>query len=248
MGNAYREKGGSVDNAQWHELMGLCVDGGPIGHVEMKGILAPYRKQSVSTISTVAPWQPWKKIVIGGVSRDELIAQFAAQGCRLSDYARSMMMNEAFTTEATSREITLARGTLRSLGFTKDPTTAQILDAERLARYGLSKLPSSAVVHLRFVYQDQLVGERLVLGTDPISDPGDCPFVFKVDHDGGERWLSSSVANSLDRWNLGYVWVFAFASNFFCFSFSFCAKGVLFAVDFFFDASVFSLYNTVHTH
>ncbi len=99
----------------------------------------------------------WKELEIGGVSKSDLLAQMEAAGIGVWDYAKDIMSKAAFTTSATKRKLRLARAKIGDLGFTSNPTTAEIW--ERIRSFGHALCPAEAGPHLRLAFADQLPGD-----------------------------------------------------------------------------------------
>ncbi len=156
-------------------------------------------------------WEPWMTITVGDVSRDERVERIRRRGYRLTHQVQTLLRN--VTTGGGPWMITLARGTLAQLGFTEKPRTQQFLgDAELLARYGLMELPSETVLCLCEAYTQPL-GERLLVGMDPITGSGRTRYVFEVLHGDGGRQLCSDDAEPWRDWDLECEWVFAVLST-----------------------------------
>jgi hypothetical protein len=154
-------------------------------------------------------WRPWMTIMIGGVSKKELVARVKRESCELNDRAESRMLSGAYTTSAMPRQITIVRVMLRNLGFTENPTTRDILNAERLACYGLGLLPPEAAPFICFAHPNQPKGECLWVGTGPISDSDHSLYIFAVSRKEADgRWMGVHVVLPLDRWDLEHEWVF----------------------------------------
>lgn len=156
-------------------------------------------------------------IQIGGVSKDDLIAQLGTANREVSGYAESMMNHKLFTTLAEPEPIMLIDLCPADLGFTENPTTTELFDVKRLAAwseanldgYVLDLCPAETGPHLAIQYKDQPKGEVLWIAMDRIPDSDGDPGVFGVERrDDGELWLDFGWADLGDRWDLDHRIVF----------------------------------------
>jgi hypothetical protein len=156
-------------------------------------------------------------IMIGGVSKDDLIEQVKAAHRELGSYAASMMRHEMFTTLDEPETITLIDLCPADLGFTENPTTDELLDVKRLAEwsavnldgYVLDLCPAEVGPHLAIQYKDQPKGGVLWIAMERIPDSGDDPDVFVVERDDdGGLWLARAWTLPGGRWGLDLRVVF----------------------------------------
>lgn len=162
----------------------------------------------------------FRKFLIGGVAKKALLARVQA-GFTVSDYAKSLVNNRAFTTQDTEEKIDTIILTPADFGYERMPTTTELLDPARLAEWSqqnahrlpegcvVELLPAEAGPHIRDQYKDQPKGEILWIAMERITDSDGGPLVFYVGRDdGGEQWLSTRWANPDGRWDLGNRIVF----------------------------------------
>ena len=153
-------------------------------------------------------------IMIGGVSKDELIEQLAVAHRELGGYSKSMMNHNLFTTLAEPEPITLIDLCPADLGFTDPknlPTTTELFDVKCLTAwseanldgYVLDLCPAETGPHLAIQYKDQPKGEVLWIAMERIPDSDGDPGVFDVERRGdGELWLGRGWTPPDDRWGL----------------------------------------------
>jgi len=150
----------------------------------------------------------WKSLTIGGVSRDELLKKLVDGGHRVSNYARNIMEKKAFTTEKKRVTVGLVRETVKGLGFTENPTTAELFSCAQ--EHGLKLCPAEVGPHLRLVYGDQPVDEWNWIAMRPITGSDGNPRVFRVERSSDSLpFLDTNWANPMRRWDLGNCFVFA---------------------------------------
>jgi hypothetical protein len=152
-------------------------------------------------------WEVWKTVEAGGKSPKILERQLEQKGINVSDYALNLIRSKDFVTLRRPEQIKIARSTVDDLGFTKPPTTDQLLqriDGDPELEY----LPPEAAVALRLEYGDQPLGEYLYAGMKPIAVSDGSPLVFGLERYGGGLWLYGRWTRPGHHWYLGYELVF----------------------------------------
>lgn len=162
----------------------------------------------------------FRKFLIGGVAKKALLKRVEA-GFTVSDYARSLVNNRAFTTQDTEEEIETIILTPKDFGYERNPTTTELFDPNRLADwskqnahrlpegYAVELPPAEVGPHIRDQYKDQPKGEVLWIAMERITDSDGSPRVFSVGrNDGGGQWLCTGWAYSGALWSLGSRVVF----------------------------------------
>lgn len=161
----------------------------------------------------------WRTFLIGGVAKKALLKRVEA-GFTVSDYARSLVNNRAFTTLGAEESIDTIVLTPKDFGYERMPTTTELLDPTRLAEWSAQNaerldghvvelLPAEAGPHIRDQYKDQPNGEVLWIAMERITDSYGGPSVFTVGRrDGGGQWLDARWARPGSQWRLGRRIVF----------------------------------------
>jgi len=86
-------------------------------------------------------------------------------------------------------------------------TTAEVFAGA--GRLNLDKCLPDDGPRLRIQYQDQPVGELLLMGMEPIADSDGYLYVFLVGlHGDGNRWLRTRLAHPGRVWGPGFRWLF----------------------------------------
>jgi len=154
----------------------------------------------------VAQFPTWRTVTLGlHQSAEAYASSIEAKGKKISTWARQWLAKILFAKEPTTIELVRVRGS--DLGQTDVETRAQIY-ARALAR-GLDKVPAEVGSALRDQYDDQPMGEYLLVASDPFEDSGGSLDVFHVCRDDGGTWLDTDDGHPGDRWGPGGVWVFA---------------------------------------
>jgi len=161
----------------------------------------------------------WRTFLIGGVDKKVFLKRIEA-GFMVSDYAKSLVNNCAFTTLDKEEEIDTIILTPADFGYERMPTTTELLDpirlaewcaqnAERLDGHVVELLPAEAGPHIRDQYKDQPNGEVLWIAMERITVSDGSPSVFNVRRDsGGKQWLRSRWTGPGFQWFLDYRIVF----------------------------------------
>lgn len=162
----------------------------------------------------------WRSFLIGGVNHKTLLARVAANS-KVSDWAKDIMKQKAFTTQETEENIDTIILTPADFGYEKMPTTTELFDPDRLLRWSMQNaahLPEGCVVellpvesgpHIRDQYKDQSKGEYLWIAMERITDSRGYPSVFCVERrDSREQWLNASWARPGNQWGFDARFVF----------------------------------------
>lgn len=148
-------------------------------------------------------WNIYKTLRVGGIPVQELLKLLANEDFFVSDWAKNLMGRPAFKTSAEPHEVSFVRIKVADLGFTEAPTTAQLLEGDRLAGRNLGLCEPEDGPHLRRALKDQPRGDWFWVGMKPITDSVVCPGVFRVERSAdGEQWLSANFAFPSIRWLL----------------------------------------------
>lgn len=149
-----------------------------------------------------------ESLTIGGRTASELLQTMTQRGVRVGSYARSMIESLAFTTLAEPTQIDLALVPARVLVPGKDfPTTREIF--QRADELGLDKVPSEVGPNYRLAHMDQLRGEWVAMGMEPVTGSGGGPRVFEVGHDDDGLWLYGRWTYPDYEWSPGHEFVFS---------------------------------------
>jgi len=141
-------------------------------------------------------------ITIGGKSKQDLESELdRASGIQLTDYARSMIRSDQFTTLPNPEQIDLAILQVLDLGIKKVyPTTAEIHAWVGGSDY-FDFVPAEVGPHYRLQNGNQPQGEVLFMGMKPIADSDGYPRVFAVEHAADGLWLHGYWARPDDEWS-----------------------------------------------
>lgn len=153
----------------------------------------------------VGEFSVYLEIEVGGKSKDELLAEFQANGMLISDYAKDVMSKPAWKS-GDKETVRFARAKVGDLGFTEQPTTAEI--CVRIKELGHSLCEPCDGPALRLALKDQPKGDYFWAAMEQITDSDSDPFVFFVRRRDGLPWLLANWTSSDYRWYLDFEFVF----------------------------------------
>lgn len=148
-----------------------------------------------------------ESVEVGGKSAKELIKEIKDAGIKISDYAKSMLLNKAeFIPTKNKEDMTLVRLSVGDLGFKTSATITQIF--EQAEELGLELCPPDTGPHYRLKYRNQPLNEWFRIGIKPITDSGGDPDVWDVARDDDGLWLGHDWAGPDGTWDPDYEFVF----------------------------------------
>ena len=136
---------------------------------------------------------------VGGKSKDELIAEIEALDMYVLDWARSMMSQPAWKPGEHER-VKFARIEVRDLGFTKDPTTIDLLVCVRESGNSLCKPCDGPAIRLALSIQSY--SDMVWIAMEPIIVSNRYPQIFTLGRlDDGRLWLFADWASKARHLN-----------------------------------------------
>ena len=149
----------------------------------------------------------FRKVELGtGITSGlEFTRALTAQGIKV-EYAKQLLNNPDFTVTGEHQSADLVEVSVAALGFNRSTRYDQI--CARAKELGLELCPAEVGPQLRLQYQEQPLGEYLVVAMKAINDLDGDPRVFAVSRDGAGLWVSASVGRPDDVWGLGGRFVF----------------------------------------
>lgn len=161
-------------------------------------------------------WEVWKTIKLGTGLRtaEHFMKDLTFSGCRIGYYAAEMLKKLEFTESVAVREtnIELVNVSVAELGLKEKATTQEIY--KRAQKNNLELCPAEVGPQLRLQYQDQPIGERLLIGMKS-SQGTDRIFVVahysKPNNHYGVDPFNGKVIDSLGaflRWDKEAHWIF----------------------------------------
>lgn len=155
------------------------------------------------------PFKVWKTIKLGTGPKtaDDFRKALKKSGNKIGDYANNLLDKLGSIVSTEEIEVDLYNLTTAELtGKKEGGTTAEVFAGAKCL--GLQKCTPEVGPQLREQYPDQPMGERLLIGMDPLTDSDGSLKVFGVERYGGGRWLDSYYGNPVSFWSGDYRWVF----------------------------------------
>jgi hypothetical protein len=139
-----------------------------------------------------------RRCVVGGASRERLLARLEERGVQLNESARTLLAHSCFELRA-PESLEILRCSLAELGLPEGGTLPEILAAVR--HRDLAPLPPDAGPYLRLAFEDQAQAPDSVLSagrapsgalhvlTEPLSADDEYPKGFYLRVVDGVTWL-----------------------------------------------------------
>lgn len=174
----------------------------------MDGVQRLLAGETVVKMAEPPSFKVWKTIKLGtGLkTADNFRRALKSAGCKISDWGNDILGKPAFTASETETDVHLVVVSVKEFGFKDGATRADIY--KRAQELGLELCPAEVGPQLRLQYKDQPSGEWLLIGMEPITGSVGYLYVFDLERDDGELWLSGSNGDPDLFWNGNYRWVF----------------------------------------
>lgn len=171
---------------------------------------APAKKTDQPALPEPREFPIWKTIKVGKFKTlDGLRKTFKKTGCKISEWASSIIGKPAFKLASEETEVDLAKVSGYDLGFTARATRKDIYDrATKSGLFNLELCQAEDGPSLREQYLDQPYGEWLRIAMEPIADSSGGRSVFYVGRVGGRLLLDAHYGYPAFLWFPGDVWVF----------------------------------------
>jgi hypothetical protein len=142
-------------------------------------------------------FEAWKTLKLGThKSVDDLRQAILDNGNRISPWGDDILGKIELA--KTETEVTLHVATVKELTGKDVATNREINEAIREKGYDLC--PAEVGPQLRLQYQNQPSGEWLIVATEPVTDSGGDPGLFRVYRDNDERYLDGSNGHPGRQW------------------------------------------------
>lgn len=147
-----------------------------------------------------------REIELDSAIKDSKIAKkiLLEKGYQISGWGEEILQKTSFSGE--KKNLKLVSFSVESLGFPNGATTKEIF--EKAKKFGLELAPAEVGPQMRLQYQDQSMGEWLLLAMEPITDSRGGPAVFYLERYEDGSWLGALSALPDLRWGAGHQFVF----------------------------------------
>jgi len=129
----------------------------------------------------------FKKLNVGGLTRDELLAKLASHDINFNNYAEILFDDPKFIIGKEINSLSLVKVTCCDLGFSKPPYYKNIVSVA--SSMGLRECPLSLGAFLRLEYLDQKEGPYLHIASKKTKDDEEYPNGFYLRNNEGKLWL-----------------------------------------------------------
>ena len=146
------------------------------------------------------------KLGTGLKTADDFRKALKGNRCVVSDRANDILGKLAFTAATEEIEVDLVKATVGELGFKSGARRDQIYDRAR--ELGFKLCSPEVGPQLRLQYKDQLNGERILIGMEPITDSDGNLGVFSVGRVVSVLRLDVRYASPGVVWGSVARWVF----------------------------------------
>lgn len=137
--------------------------------------------------ATASRFNETRKVLSGGVTKEDLLQRLGEQSIRLNDYATSLFADPDFMTSREPAELRVAFVSLTEIGLPNGGRYTEIL--AQAADTGLEACPLELAPHLRLDYQDQPEGPYLTVASLELRAGPETPNGFYLRRLNGELWL-----------------------------------------------------------
>jgi hypothetical protein len=210
------EKMKGVDGKEWFDNLKLFLRKEPTWVTKVVEQMAEKVEVVVKKVLT-----PFITIRNGTTTTKEtLIAEVEAVAAEVSDYAKSMIQNEAFTLIQHTAKTDLVQLSIADLGFTTNPRTDEFMTAKFCVEWSAKYLDGYVIElcqpedgpQLRKQWKDQPKGTVVWCAMERLNDDNENLSVWAVGRDFSEAlWLSGEWSGASGiPWNLNNVIVFRF--------------------------------------
>lgn len=174
----------------------------------MEGVKRFLSGETDVSVAERRAFETWKTITVGSGPKTADVFRKAIKkaGNKISDWGNDILGQKAFTVASEETTIDLVKVTARDLGFTQNVTRREIY--AKAIEMGLEILPAEVGPALRLAYQDQPMGEWILIGMEPITGSHRGPEMFGVKHREDGLWLYGGHGYPDDVWHPDDVWVF----------------------------------------
>ena len=160
-----------------------------------------------------------RTVRVGGMNKRELLVELQRNGIQLNAYAQDLFAHSGFTTAPVTSDLATVELAVRSLGYARGATLAQL--HERAAELGLGLCPLELGPQLRLHFLDQPEGHlghpasshqappgSLTVASRPLTDDYETPKGFYLRRIDGVLWLRGYRCAPDDLWSPGDRLVF----------------------------------------
>lgn len=148
----------------------------------------------------------FKEISLGGLSKEDLIAQLAQAGVQFNKYAHTLFEDAGFSPPMQKERVELVKLQVSDLGINHRSSLQQILT--KASEFGLRPCPLYLGAFLRLQYLEQPEGPHLTIASLPPAGDDNYPTGFYVRNSDKLLWLRGYRAEGECDWPSGNEFIF----------------------------------------
>ena len=153
----------------------------------------------------------FKKILIGGLSKEELLKRLSHKNIKFNEYARILFENDKFNPPKKNQKVILTKVKLDELGLEENCTDKEFMN--RIRELGLELCPLYLAAFLRLEYMDQEDDSYLTVASIKPEAAENYPNGFYLRKTGNELWLRGYRADGFEGWPSSNEFVFLFGAR-----------------------------------
>lgn len=153
----------------------------------------------------------FKEIIIGGVTKEELLQQLLKAGIHFNEYGNKLINHPSFTPPQNKENVKLVKVSLAEIGLEETCTWDEF--EVRASIFKMKLCPLYLGAFLRLEYLDQLNGPYLTIASKKLSDDNEMPNGFYLRNFENLLWLRGYRADGFDGWPGTNEFVFIINEN-----------------------------------
>jgi hypothetical protein len=150
--------------------------------------------------------ETFKEIVIGGLSKEELLARLESAGVQFNAYAKILFEDPKFIPPTDEETVKLVKLKFGDLNLTNPLSLAMIID--QALKLGLKLCPLYLGAFLRLEYVDQAAGSYLTIISAELAGDEQYPSGFYIRNFENAIWLRGYRAKGEADWPVDHEFIF----------------------------------------
>ncbi len=143
-------------------------------------------------------FETFREIVIGGLTKEQLLMQLSEQGIQFNKYATTLFDHPHFLPSTENEKVTLVKASLADLGLSDSCSTDEF--ESRVFALNLKLCPLYLAAFLRLQYKDQPAGPYLTIASKKPENDENYPNGFYIRNFDSALWLRGYKADSFAGW------------------------------------------------
>ncbi len=140
----------------------------------------------------------FKELIIGGLSKEQLLQQLSETGIQFNKYANTLFEHPQFSPPSEVKKINLVKITLSDLGLNDSCSADEFSDRATMLR--LKRCPLYLAAFLRLEYLNQPDGPYLTVASHKLNEDENFPNGFYLRNFENALWLRGYRADGFSDW------------------------------------------------